>query len=52
MDDILRAHAINPVSLRSDNFQAFCDSRQEALLNRVETAIGKTILRSESVKLA
>ena len=52
MDNILRSHAINPVTLRSDNFQAFFDSRQEALLNRIETAMGKTILRSESVKLA
>ncbi len=52
MDKILRSHAINPVTLRSDNFQAFFDSRQEALLNRIETAMGKTILRSESVKLA
>ncbi|MBV6625540.1 MAG: hypothetical protein KI793_21870 [Rivularia sp. (in: Bacteria)] len=28
MDDILQSHAINPESLRSDNFQAFFDLRQ------------------------
>lgn len=52
MDDILQSHAINPGTLRSDNFQAFFDLRQEALLNRIETAMGKTILRSESMELA
>ncbi len=50
MDDILRSHAINPDTLRSDNFQAFFNLRQEALLDRIETAMGKTILRAESVE--
>lgn len=52
MDEILQSHAINPGTLRSDNFQAFFDSRQEALLNRIEIAMGKIILRSESVESA
>ena len=52
MDDILQSHAINPGTLRSDNFQYFFSLRQEALLNRIETAMGKTILRSESMELA
>ncbi|MEA5595140.1 GmrSD restriction endonuclease domain-containing protein [Rivularia sp. UHCC 0363] len=50
MDDILQSHAINPDNLRSDNFQAFFNLRQEALLDRIETAMGKTILRAESVE--
>lgn len=52
MDDILQSHAINPGTLRSDNFQYFFYLRQEALLNQIETAMGKTILRSESMELA
>ncbi|WP_315788708.1 GmrSD restriction endonuclease domain-containing protein [Fischerella sp. JS2] len=36
MDEILRSHIIDPVALRTDNFEAFFQARQKALLNRIE----------------
>ncbi|MBW4574686.1 MAG: DUF262 domain-containing protein [Aphanothece sp. CMT-3BRIN-NPC111] len=45
MDDILRSHVINPATLRADDFETFFQARKNALLDRIEKAIGKPILR-------
>jgi hypothetical protein len=45
MDQILRSHLIDPVSLRSDDFESFFKARQAALLGRIEEAMGKRIAR-------
>lgn len=44
MDEILRSHVIDPVALRADNFDAFFQARQEALLERIEKAMGKNLV--------
>jgi hypothetical protein len=41
MDAILRTHFIEPTNLRADNFEAFFSARRSALLNLVESAMGK-----------
>ncbi|HEB89707.1 MAG TPA: DUF262 domain-containing protein [Deltaproteobacteria bacterium] len=45
MDEILRSHCIAPEHLRADEFWAFLAARAEALLQRIETATGKTVTR-------
>lgn len=45
MDNILRSHLIEPVYLRTDNFDAFFKARESALLDRIERAMGKSIAR-------
>ncbi|HEY9602761.1 MAG TPA: DUF262 domain-containing protein, partial [Allocoleopsis sp.] len=45
MDEILRSHVIDPSAMRSDNFETFFQARKNALLNRIEKAMGKPILR-------
>lgn len=45
LDEILRSHVIEPASLRIDNFDTFFQARKNALLDRIEKAMGKPILR-------
>jgi len=45
MDDILSTHYITPSLLRADDFHAFFEARQESLLQRIESAMGKPIAR-------
>lgn len=45
MDDILRSHVIEPAHLRADDFDAFFQARERALLERIERAMGKPIAR-------
>lgn len=45
MDDILRSHVIEPAHLRADDFNAFFQAREKALLERIEKAMGKPIAR-------
>lgn len=45
MDEILRSHLIDPVALRGDDFDTFFQARKEALLDRIEKAMGKPIPR-------
>jgi len=45
MDSILESHVIEPAALRSDDFLAFFKTREKALLDRVEAAMGKPIAR-------
>ncbi|MCL1467560.1 GmrSD restriction endonuclease domain-containing protein [Argonema galeatum] len=44
IDEILRSHVIDPVALRADDFDAFFQARQKALLERIEKAMGKNIV--------
>lgn len=44
-DAILKSHSIPAVCLRTDDFDAFFQQRQESLLKTVEQAMGKTIER-------
>lgn len=45
LDEILESHVIAPEALRTDDFDAFFRARQNALLDRIERAMGKVILR-------
>jgi hypothetical protein len=45
MDGILTSHRIDPTHLRANDFQAFYQRRQNALLVLVEQAMGKVIER-------
>ncbi|MCY7284212.1 MAG: DUF262 domain-containing protein, partial [Cyanobacteria bacterium CAN_BIN43] len=46
MDAILVTHCIDPTTLRRDDFEGFIDSRRQALLVKIETAMGKSIVMS------
>jgi len=45
MDEILRSHVIDPKFLRTDDFNGFFAARKEAILSRIEGAMGKPIAR-------
>ena len=45
MDQILLSHAIDTEALRADKFETFFKLREQALLESVETAIGKPVAR-------
>jgi len=47
LDSYLRTHLIDPVSLRSDNFESFMARRQKALLSLIENAMGKAAYTGE-----
>ncbi|MGV0028481.1 GmrSD restriction endonuclease domain-containing protein [Phormidesmis priestleyi] len=49
MDEILVTHCVDPATLRQDNFEGFIDSRRQALLVKIETAMGKSIVMSDEV---
>lgn len=46
MNDILRSHVIDTASLRADKFDAFFEARSEAMLDRIEKAMGKPARRT------
>lgn len=46
MDEYLRTHAIDPISLRNDDFYAFASKRKESLLKLIEDIMGKSIPRN------
>ena len=45
MDEILRSHVIDHALLRTDDFDGFFIAREQALLNRIEKAMGKPLIR-------
>ena len=47
MDEILASHLISADALRTDNFWGFYEARKEALLDAIEKAMGKKIIREE-----
>jgi hypothetical protein len=48
MDEILRSHMIDPTALRIDDFDSFFKARESALLDRIQAAMGKLIVREGS----
>ena len=52
LDDILRGHLIDPVSLRADDFHSFFSDRREQLCLLIEAALGKTVQRDISAGMA
>lgn len=52
MDTILRSHLIEPDAIRSDDFDAFFATRQNALLDRIEKAMGKPVARDAVLPIA
>lgn len=50
MDALLRTHCVEPILLRTDNFETFFITRKGTLLTLIERAMGKSaISASESV---
>lgn len=50
MNTILKTHSVDPVALRSDDFETFITQRQEALLAEIAIVMGKAVSPvSESV---
>lgn len=45
MDERLDSHLISANALRADNFWNFFEARKELLINAIETAIGKKVIR-------
>ena len=45
LNEILESHEINPKLLRADNFDAFYTTRKAALLDMIENAMGKAVMR-------
>ena len=44
-DEILQSHFIRPNTLQADNFRDFFEARKEALLEAIEKAMGKKVIR-------
>ncbi len=49
MDEILSSHHISHEAMRSDDFDVFFSSRQEALLDLIEDAMGKPIQQAPPI---
>lgn len=47
LDDILRTHLIEPAHLRNDDFEAFFNTRIEALSDIVSKAMGKPVVKEQ-----
>ncbi len=45
MNEIIASHVIDPAHLRADDFDGFFTARSQALLDRIERAMGKAIAR-------
>ncbi|GAP21236.1 DUF262 domain-containing protein [Leptolinea tardivitalis] len=48
MDSIIRSHVIEPKLLRENDMNAMWQAREKALLSLIESAMGKSVLRSWS----
>lgn len=48
--DILRSHALSPDCLYVDDFVGFFNDRKERILQKIETAMNKTIPRDETLR--
>ncbi|WP_458012798.1 GmrSD restriction endonuclease domain-containing protein [Candidatus Solincola sp.] len=49
MDKILQTHVIDPVELRKNDFDAFFQKRMDALLSRIERAMGKSVAKDMEI---
>jgi hypothetical protein len=44
MDEILQSHVINSDAIRNDEFETYFETRKQALLQRIELAMGKAVI--------
>jgi hypothetical protein len=44
LDEMLRSHAINPATLRRDDFEGFFAARTKALMQLISRAMGKCLI--------
>lgn len=49
IDNLLRTHLVTPEIIRTDDFYAFFADRKELILQRIEQATGKPIIRDSSI---
>ncbi|MCK9341617.1 MAG: DUF262 domain-containing protein [Synergistaceae bacterium] len=47
--EILESHVVNPVFLHQNDFRGFFNDRKERILQRIEKAMGKPIMREQSI---
>lgn len=47
--EILESHVVNPVLLHQNDFRGFFNDRKERILQRIEKAMGKPIMREQSI---
>lgn len=47
--EILESHVVNPVYLHQNDFRGFFNDRKERILQRIERAMGKPIVREQSI---
>lgn len=45
MDEILRTHCIEPITMRCDDYQEFIKERAELIIGKIESATGKSVIR-------
>lgn len=48
--EILLSHVVNPDFLYQDDFYGFFNDRQERILQRIEKAMGKNIVREKNIE--
>lgn len=48
MNELLESHLISPITMRNNDFEAFYQERQQALLELIEIAMGKEIEQESS----
>ncbi len=51
MDEIILTHAASPELMRANDFEAFYAAREQALLDRIEKAMGKPVLGRDDVEV-
>ena len=51
IDELLRTHLVNPEIIRTDDFYAFIADRKEQILQRIEQATGKSIVRDVTLNV-
>ncbi len=49
-NNILESHVVNPELMYDDNFQGFFNDRKERILQKIEQAMGKEIVRGQVVE--
>ncbi|MDD2246767.1 MAG: DUF262 domain-containing protein [Proteiniphilum sp.] len=47
--EILQSHVVNPVFMYQDDFQGFFNDRKERILQKIEKAMGKAIVREQEI---
>jgi len=47
--DILKSHVVSPEYMSKDDFYGFFNDRKERILQKIEKAMGKTIIRKQAI---